>query len=303
MLLKDLSEEFIFNCQCRRLSEKTIHNYKLQVGYLLDYLSSEHGVTELEKVKPQMIKQYMMSMQKRGRKPQYINDLLKAFKCLFRYAFDENYTAELITEKVKNVKQPKVIIKTFTNDEVHKMVNYYSGHDYLSVRNKAMMCMLFDTGIRLNELITLTDDCIYNDYILIKHGKGDKERVVPKSPYLSKWLFKYNTTKKSYFSDRVIKYANVFLSKNGKPLTHEAIERAVRTAGKECGVGSSIRCSPHTCRHTFAQMQLKNGLDIYSLQRIMGHESISITQRYLEGIKNSDVIKAGTKTSPLMNLD
>jgi integrase/recombinase XerD len=72
----------------------------------LDYLSSEHGVTELEKVKPQMIKQYMMSMQKRGRKPQYINDLLKAFKCFFRYVFDENYTDVLITEKIKNVKQP-----------------------------------------------------------------------------------------------------------------------------------------------------------------------------------------------------
>lgn len=303
MLLRDLSEEFIFNCQCRKLSEKTIHNYQLQVGYLLDYLAQKHDVTELEKVKPQMIKQYMMSMQKRGRKPQYINDLLKAFKCFFRYAFEENYTDVLVTEKIKNVKQPKVIIKTFSNDEVHQMVNYYSGHDYLSVRNKAIMCLLFDTGIRLNELITLTDDCIYNDYILIKHGKGDKERVVPKSPYLSKWLFKYNTTKQSYFSDRVIKYANVFLSKNGKPLTHEAVERVVRIAGKECGVDSSIRCSPHTCRHTFAQMQLKNGLDIYSLQRIMGHENISITQRYLEGIKNSDVIKAGTKTSPLMNLD
>lgn len=75
MLLRDLSEEFIFNCQCRKLSEKTIHNYQLQVGYLLDYLSVEHGITELEKVKPPLIKQYMMSMQKRGRKPQYIGEV------------------------------------------------------------------------------------------------------------------------------------------------------------------------------------------------------------------------------------
>lgn len=139
MLLKDLAEEFIFNCQCRKLSEKTIHNYKLQLGYLLDYLSKEHDVTELEKVKPQMIKQYMLSMQKKGRKPQYINDLLKVYKCFFRYLFEESYTDVVITERIRNVKEPKVIIKTFSDEEVKDMVNYYSGRDYLSVRNKAIM--------------------------------------------------------------------------------------------------------------------------------------------------------------------
>lgn len=91
MLLKDLAAEFIFNCQCRKLSEKTVHNYQLQVGYLIDYLSQEHGVAELEKVKLQMIKQYMLAMQKKGRKAQYINDLLKAFKCFFKYLYEENY--------------------------------------------------------------------------------------------------------------------------------------------------------------------------------------------------------------------
>ncbi|NLT64189.1 MAG: site-specific integrase [Clostridiales bacterium] len=118
MLLKDLAGEYIFNCQCRKLSKRTVHNYELILGYLLDYLSQEHGITELEQVKPQMIKQFMMSMQKKGRKPQYINDLLKVFKCFFRYLFDEGYTDTIITERVKNIKEPKVIIKTFTDEEV-----------------------------------------------------------------------------------------------------------------------------------------------------------------------------------------
>jgi len=148
MLLKDLAEEFMFNCQCRKLSEKTVHNYQLQIGYLLNYLSQEHEVVELEKVTPQMIKQFLMTMQKKGRKPQYINDLLKAFKCFFRYLYEENYSSELLTEKIKNVKQPKVIIQTFSDNEVKRMINYYSGSDFLSIRNKTIMCMLFDTGIR-----------------------------------------------------------------------------------------------------------------------------------------------------------
>lgn len=301
MLLKDLAEEYKFSCQCRKLSDKTIINYQRQIQYLLDYLDKEYGITELEKVTPNKIRQFLLMMQKKGRKPQYLNDLLKAFKCFFKYLYEEEYTKSLITEKIKNVKEPKVIIETFSNDEVKRMINYYSGNDFLSVRNKAIICLFFDTGIRLSELMNLTDEQIYNDYILI-HGKGNKERVVPKSPYLSKWLFKHKAVKNGYFKYKAIKYPNVFLSRNGNPLTHEAVERIVRIAGKECNVSSNIRCSPHTCRHTFAQMQLKNGLDIYSLSRLMGHENISITQRYLEGLKDREVLIAGTKTSVLMNL-
>ncbi|MCI2160964.1 MAG: tyrosine-type recombinase/integrase [Oscillospiraceae bacterium] len=301
MLLKDLSEEFKFNCQCRRLSAKTTSNYQKQISYLLNFLEEEYHITQLEDVRPQQIRKFLLIMQQKGRKPQYINDLLKAFKCFFKYLQQEEYTKELITDKIHNVKQPKVIIQTFSNEEVKRMINYYSGYDYLNTRNKTIMCMFFDTGIRLNELITLTDEQVHADYILI-HGKGDKERVVPKSPYLSKWLFKYKNVRNSYFEYRAIKYHNVFLSKNGRPLTSEAIERLVKIAGAACDVNKNIRCSPHTCRHTFAQMQLKNGLDIYALSRLMGHENISITQRYLEGLKDREVLTAGTKTSPLMNL-
>ena len=302
MLLKDLSEEFKFNCQCRKLSEKTVNNYQKQIQYLLNYLEQEHNVTKLEDVTPRQIRQFLLMMQKKGRKPQYINDLLKAFKCFFKYLQEEEYTTTLITEKIKNVKQPKVIIQTFSDDEVKRMINYFSGRNFLSIRNKTIISMFFDTGIRLNELITLTDEQVHSDYLLI-HGKGDKERVVPKSPYLSKCLFKYKTVRNSYFEYKAIKYNNVFLSKNGKPLTHEAIEKMVRDTGTNCNVNSKIRCSPHTLRHTFAQMQLKNGLDIYALSRLMGHENISITQRYLEGLKDREILKAGIKTSPLMNLE
>ncbi len=301
MLLEDLAEEFKFHCECRKLSPQTIRNYQIQIKYLLRYLQEEHEIVQLESVTPKHIKQFLLLMQKRGRKPQYINDLLKAFKCFFKYLYEESYTQDVITDTVKKVRQPKVIIQTFNDSEVKRMINYFNGYDYLSIRNKAIICMFFDTGIRLNELITLTDDQIHSDYILI-HGKGDKERVVPKSPFLAKWIFKYQNVRTSYFSRKVIKYQNVFLSKNGKPLTHEAIEKVIRDTGVACEVRSEVRCSPHTLRHTFAQMQLKNGLDLYALSRLMGHESISITQRYLEGLKDREVLKAGTKTSPLMNL-
>lgn len=300
MLLTDAAKEFEFNCQCRKLSDKTIRNYGKLIGYLLDYLKEQHKVLCLEDVQPMYIKAYLMMLQERGAKPQYINDQLKAFKVLFRYLYEEGYTDSILTERIKNVKQPKTIIKTFTEQEVKKMTEYYSGHTFMEVRNRLMLMTFFDTGIRVSELIDLKLSQVKDEYILI-HGKGDKERVVPKSPLLNKWMFKYLSTRENFFAYRRVP-ENVFLSRNGRPMTTEAIHRVIKIAGKAVGVSKDIRVSPHTCRHTFAQMQLKNGLDLYSLSRLMGHSSISITQRYLEGLRDFEVLNACKATGILMNL-
>ena len=300
MLLTDAAKEFEFNCQCRKLSDKTIRNYGKLIGYLLDYLKEQHKVLCLEDVRPMYIKAYLMMLQERGAKPQYINDQLKAFKVLFRYLYEEGYTDSILTERIKNVKQPKTIIKTFTEQEVKKLTEYYSGHTFMEVRNRLMLMTFFDTGIRVSELIDLKLSQVKDEYILI-HGKGDKERVVPKSPLLNKWMFKYLNTQENFFAYRRVP-ENVFLSRNGRPMTTEAIHRVIKIAGKAVGVSRDIRVSPHTCRHTFAQMQLKNGLDLYSLSRLMGHSSISITQRYLEGLRDFEVLNACKATGILMNL-
>jgi integrase/recombinase XerD len=300
MLLSTICEEFVFNCQCRKLSQRTIKNYTKQIGYLLNFLINEHQITNIEEVEPQHIKQFLMKIRQKGRSVNYFNDLLKAYKVFFRYAFDEGYTTTLLTGKIKNAKGDKVIIRTFSEQELKKMINHFQGHDYLTIRNKVMLLMLIDTGIRLGELISLTEEQIKHDYIIIK-GKGAKERVVPKSPLLSKWLIKYLSVYKSYFQYRVIPN-NIFLSKNAKPLSSAGIDKILKEVGKACDISKDIRMSAHTFRHTYAQFQLKNGLDIYSLSRLLGHESISITQTYLNGMRDREVLEQAQKTSPLMNL-
>lgn len=300
MLLTTVRDEFVFHCQYRKLSPKTIGNYTKQIDYLLRFLQQEKKTVHIEDVRPNDIKAFLLTMSKAGRTANYVNDLLKAYKVFFRYAYGENYTEELLTAKIQNVKKPKVIIRTFTETELKKMSNYYQGHDYLTIRNKVIMMMLIDTGIRLSELTGMTEEQIKYDYIIIR-GKGNKERVVPKSPLLSKWLLKFLAVRKSYFTYRVIP-ENIFLSKNGKPLTNTMIDKIVKEAGKACDVSPDVRVSAHTFRHTYAQFQLKAGLDIYSLSRLLGHESISITQTYLNGMRDKEVLKQAEKTSPLMNI-
>ena len=299
MLLNDVREEIVFHCQCRNLSPRTIKNYGKQIDYLIRFLQGK-GIKHVQDVEPRYIKAFLLEMKQTGHTPNYINDLLKAYKVFFRYAYNEGYTEMLLTEKIQNVKAPKVIIRTFSEQELKKLSNYYQGYDYLSIRNKVIMLLLIDTGIRLSELIGLMEEQLKYDYIIIR-GKGAKERVVPKSPLLGKWLIKFLAVRKSYFAYRIIP-DNIFLSRNGKPLTSTMIDHIVKEAGRACGVSEDIRVSAHTFRHTYAQYQLKNGLDIYSLSRLLGHESISITQTYLNGLRDKEVLKQAQNTSPLMNL-
>ena len=152
MLLATVKDEFVFYCQSRNLSPKTTKNYGRQIEYLFNYLAQEYQITHIEDVKPEYIKAFLLKM-KPNHTPNYLNDLLKAYKVFFRYAFNEGYTDTLITAKIHNVKAPKVIIRTFTEAELKKMANYYTGYEYLQIRNKVIMLLLIDTGIRMNELI------------------------------------------------------------------------------------------------------------------------------------------------------
>lgn len=119
---------------------------------------------------------------------------------------------------------------------------------------------------------------------------------------LKKVMIRYERIKDFYFKDKNVKHDNYFLSNTGLPLTIEAVERVVRIAGETAKVREDIRCSPHTIRHYYAQAQLRNGLDVYSLSRLLGHENISITKRYLQGLQDESILEMSVKTSPLMNL-
>lgn len=300
MTMEMLAKEFVFDCQARELAPKTIRNYEKQVGYFVRYLAEVQNVRMLEELQPIHIKQYVVMLVKKKHKPSYTNDLLKAVKCLCAYAYQEGYTEELITKRVKNVREPKVLIHTFSNDEIKKMIAYYNGRSYLDVRNRLMLMLLFDTGIRVSEIINMKPEQIKEGYFVI-YGKGRKERIVPQNPAVSKMMLVYDRTRADYFEFR---YADeyYFLSKNGKKLTSEAVCRFMKKAAADIGVNALVRVSPHTCRHTFAHQELKNGIDLFSLSRVLGHENITITQRYLESVRDEQVLVSASKAGVLAHL-
>jgi integrase/recombinase XerD len=178
------------------------------------------------------------------------------------------------------------------------MMSSCGGNDFLSVRDKAVLSTLFETGIRCWELCCIKPEDIHDDYIVITSGKNHKQRVVPITPILKKALMRYEAAKAIFFTLKPTDNY-YFLSNHGRQLTNSAIEHIVKRHGD--GI-DGIRVSPHTCRHFFAQQQVKMGTDLYTISRLLGHENIGITQTYLNSLRDSDIIKIAKQNSVLMNL-
>ncbi len=300
MQIKTVYSEFLFDCEVKNFSSKTMKGYKNNLQRFFNYLDAKYGVQDIEEVTAKQIKDFFKELWMNGRKVTYTNGLLKTYRAFFKYALQEEYIRANPCVKVPWGKEDITLIKTFSDAEVKRMLDVFNERDYMSIRNKAIIAMLVDTGIRNNELCELKSENVYNGCIKI-FGKGSKERMVGISPYLQKCIIKYINVCNSYFIHQDVDDA-FFLSRSGRKLTVEAVERLVAKAGEIAEVDDSIRCSPHTLRHYFAQAQLRNNLDVYSLARLMGHNNIKITQRYLQSLQDKDVIERGIRCSPIMNL-
>lgn len=303
MLLEDTLKEFLLECELRQYSQRTIRHERNSLQKMIYFIGETYGVTQLEKVKHIHLKGYVKYLTDLGRKETYVNGLIKSFRAFFKYCTEEEYIEVNPALKLSFQKEPEILITTFTDKEVETMVNYYKGRRFLDIRNKLIMVILFDTGIRCSELCELKVTDVRTNVINIQEGKGKKQRFVPLTPAINKWMMKYQLARQSYILDK-IGYAEeyLFLSQKGKPLTKATIERIVGACKEPCGVREEIRCSPHTCRHYYAQKQLRNGCDMYTVSRLLGHKTVTITKRYLQSITDEDIVDLGTKTSPLMNM-
>ena len=292
---RDILEEFRVECELRKWSPRTIKSHYNNLKNFLTYLDVNLSITELEQIKTPHIKKYVLYLNSKGLKPTYINVILKAVRAYFKYVTAEGYIAVNPALKVDWQREGKVIIQTFTDEEVGRMMNVYSGSNYLSIRNKLILAIAFDTGARNTEICSIREQDIRDNVILI-HGKGNKERHVPLTPYLRKLIARYRRERQRYFADKYWVPDYLLLSRTGRQMTKEAM---FREAGERADVRKEVRCSPHTARHYFAQTHLRNGLDVYSVSRLLGHENINITKRYLQSLQDENIVEMAVRTSPL----
>ena len=157
--------------------------------------------------------------------------------------------------------------------------------------------LMLDGGLRVSEVVTLNESDILTNQLVIRNSKNNKDRAVVLSPIMKKEIIRYQRIKKKRYYG---KDKDAFIvSYKQRRLNEKAIWQMLREITKMAGTRNM---NPHLLRHTYASMQLKNGLDIFTLSLNMGHSEISTTQEYLKSLKSEDFLEKSLQTSTLMNL-
>ena len=297
MKISVAKREYLTEIEVRKFTLKTIKSYRNNLNLFLRFCEEEAGVSEVEDLTLSVVRQFSLYMSGKGRKGSYINGLLKVAKAFIQYCYDEGYGGFNTRKNFKWCKQDKTVIMAFKPSDVRCMLQSCKGYDFLQVRDAAVLTALFETGIRCWELCCIQKKDIHEDFIII-NGKNHKQRVVPITPVLRKAMMKYDNCAADYFTLKNIE-DYYFLSFHGRQLTNSAVEHIIKRHGE--GI-SGIRVSPHTCRHFFAQQQIKMGTDLYTISRLLGHENIQITQTYLNSLRDDDIIQIAKQKSVLMSM-
>lgn len=289
-------KEFLIEIEVRKYTPRTIRGYRNNLNLFLRFCT-EHEIAAIENVTLATVKQFTRAMTASKKKGTYINGILKGVKSFLQYCYEEGYGAFNTKCCFPWCKEERAVITAFTPQQVKTMFQNCRGSDFKAIRDRTILTMLIDTGIRCLELCSIRPSDIHEDYIIIQ-GKNHKQRVVPITPILRKNMVKYEAVKESCF-----RYKNTddtyFLSFHGRALTVSAVEVLMKKYGS--GI-EGIRVSPHTCRHFFVQQQIKMGTDLYTISRLLGHENIQITQTYLNSLRDRDVIEIAKSKSVLMSL-
>lgn len=282
MQLKKACEEFLTYIQnVRTLSENTVTAYREDFLHLLQTVGMD---AEIEKISLEDLRSCIAVLSKNHHKVTSINRFIAAVRGLFLYSKRFGYIPVNVSEELKTLKVPHHLPKFMTQSEVDEMCASPSHKDLLwEKRDRAIFEMFYSSGCRVSELASLKFSDFSSDFeSAVVTGKGRKDRRV----YFAE---EARLALKEYLLDRKTKFpqaeknggayvANIFLNQKGNALSTEGIRFIVT---KYSGIeGTNRHISPHAFRHTFATALLNNGADIRVVQEMLGHSSISTTQRY-----------------------
>jgi integrase/recombinase XerC len=205
---------------------------------------------------------------------------LATLRSFYKYLLRRGLTNGNPLATIRTPKQEKRLPKCLDLEQVQRLLESPGDGDILSARDKAMLEVLYSSGIRVSELVELTfDDIDLQEGILRVRGKGRKERLTPIGSQAIRALQRYFDLRQvDHRCQQSTHAGNIFLNKHGEPLSTRSVRRKLDKYLESCGLDKGI--SPHTLRHSFATHLLNNGADLRSVQELLGHQSLSTTQVY-----------------------
>ncbi len=275
-MIKELQEYCDYLQYQKNYSEYTIENYCSDIIQYLDYLTSE-GIN-FKKVEYSDLRFYLMYLkEEKNENNSSIDRKLSALRGFYRFLATEKITDNNAFSLVTGLKKEKKLPRYFEYNELEELFKVPDLRTALGQRDRLILEMLYATGLRVGELVSVkVGDIDLGSRVILVVGKGNKERRVTYGDYCHDAL-------KLYLSDGYLKLNKngsdyLFLNNNGEVITERGIRYVLDQVIKKTSLNKSI--SPHVLRHSFATHLLNEGCDLLTVQKLLGHESISATQIY-----------------------
>lgn len=276
--MKTLVDEFIHYLAVERgLAENTMDSYHRDLTNYLDFLNKEK-ITAIQKTTKTHVMAYLLYLQKGGRATATISRHLAALKSFYHFLLRERRIDKDPTANLESPKLEKKLPRVLSVDEVEQLLKQPQVADPAGIRDKAMLELLYATGIRVTELITLNIDHVNLEVGYIRcFGKGSKERIVPLGSVARKSVGEYLQRGRVKLIKVKAEQA-LFVNHHGRRLTRQGFWKIIKKYARVAGIAKEI--TPHTLRHSFATHLLENGADLRSVQEMLGHADITTTQIY-----------------------
>ena len=261
----------MLDLQARRCTAKTIEHYAYCLRSFVDWLQAAQQLNHLHEVTPNHIRAYLADLQARKLSGYTVLGAYRDIRAWCNFCVAEGWLETSPAARVRTPKIDKPLLPAFAPDEVRGLLGACATH-----RERALVLFLVDTGCRAQEVVNLTgaDLSLNSGAVQIQEGKGRKGRTVYLGVQTRKALLRYLAEMgKPSPSERVWQS-----EKTGKALTTSGLRQILRRLGERANIA---HCHPHTFRRTFALWNLRAGMSVYALQRLMGHESLEVLRRYL----------------------
>jgi len=259
------------------LARNTIEAYGRDLTRFLDYLKSK-GIQDALRVGKFDVRAFLLVLKSRGLSTKTILRNLVAIRAFFQFLLQEGILEVSPVEELGSPKLAKTLPEILTLKEVEGLLEQPDIQSPLGVRDRAMLEVLYATGMRVSELTGLPMNGVNLEggYVLV-YGKGSKERVVPLGSEAMKWVALYLKTARGRFAKGKESHS-LFISRLGKGMSRQRFWRILKEYGRKAGIRKRI--TPHLLRHSFASHLLEGGADLRSVQIMLGHVDISTTQIY-----------------------
>ncbi len=273
---KEISAFITYLHNVKNTSNNTEMSYKRDLEKVGHFMASR-GIKEAKDVSAQDLSDYVKYLEDNKFAAATVSRNIASLKAFYHFMVQENLVAEDVSEKLKAPKIEKKIPSIMSPDEVVRLLEQPSGDSPKEIRDKAMLELLYATGIRVTELISLkvSDVNLQMNFILCRDR--NKERIIPFGTAAKNALTRYlDGTRVGMLENKTSDV--LFANCSGQPMSRQGFWKLIKYYAKRADIKADI--TPHTLRHSFAAHLVENGADLRSVQEMLGHSDISTTQIY-----------------------